>query len=448
VRSATSTNEGEVDDAQARLCVAVVAPGPFPAPRGSQVLIRQLAEALAQRGHEIHIIAYDMVDTRSPVSPAVRIHRAGRTLLWLRRFLPWAVWKGCMDLAVAKRLRRLLRDYPIQLIHAHNYDGPLIAWIARWPLSVPVVYHAHNLLADELPAYFRSPVPRRLLEKIGAWLDRTIPRRAEAVVALSPGQAAHLRAVGVDEARLLVCPPPSEPLAIQKPERSIRQKERWIVGYAGNLDGYQDLDVLAAAADSARREGAKVTLLLVTHEEKWKRRLPERLTALVRHGAARLVWAAGGRESCATLARADILVCPRGSWSGFPIKLINYALLGKPTILARSVARAVGWPAEVGVFPDGDVQALARVLRQACESEAVRERMAQAARDFAARLPAPAAAGALMERWFADTVRHRGRSCAKVSSAAELESEVLGVDTHWMSSYKPTDASREGETRA
>jgi len=86
------------------------------------------------------------------------------------------------------------------------------------------------------------------------------------------------------------------------------------------------------------------------------------------------------------LRQADVVVCPRGTWSGFPIKVLNYMAAGRPIVHARSSAH----PIEDGVsgltFADGDTRALsqrivcllrdselaARVGRQA--RAAVRER--------------------------------------------------------------------------
>ena len=39
--------------------VAVVAACPFPAPRGTPIRILRLSEALAARGHRVHVVAYD-----------------------------------------------------------------------------------------------------------------------------------------------------------------------------------------------------------------------------------------------------------------------------------------------------------------------------------------------------------------------------------------------------
>ncbi len=429
--------------------IAVVAPGPFLAPRGSQVLIRQLAEALARRGCEVHVVCYSARERRVLQTENVRVHQAGRSLLWARHVLPWIVWKGLMDLAVCARLRTLLRRHRFDLIHAHNYEGPLIAWLARYPRRIPVVYHAHNLLRDELPAYFRAAWIRRTMGAFGAWLDREIPSRANAVIVLSRAQLEELRSCGIEHLPVLLCPPPRDVARESGTERLVSFRRRYLVAYAGNLDAYQDLDVLAQAIECTANGPRTLTLLLVTHEADWNRRLPQALAALIRDGRARVVWAAGGQEVMATLRHADVLVCPRSSWSGFPVKLVNYTVLGKPTVLAASVAAALDWPEPAAVFREGDAQSLARILVNACADSTFRQRLVAAACLFAARLPSVEEAGAELEAWFRTVLGGRGKGVQIAELACNGRGgTVLGVDTHLTSSYKPADADREGETRA
>ncbi len=41
-------------------------------------------------------------------------------------------------------------------MHAHNYEAALIGLAAGRLAGVPVIYHSHNALAEELPTYFRG----------------------------------------------------------------------------------------------------------------------------------------------------------------------------------------------------------------------------------------------------------------------------------------------------
>ena len=57
----------------AALKIAIVAACPFPLPRGTPVRILRMAEALAEPGHEVHVVSYHLGS--GPVHPALQVHR-------------------------------------------------------------------------------------------------------------------------------------------------------------------------------------------------------------------------------------------------------------------------------------------------------------------------------------------------------------------------------------
>src|SRR5688572_1319526 len=110
--------------------IAVVAPCPFPSLRGSQVLIRELAEGLAEAGHTVHVVTYPTAEHLVAVS-RIAIHRVPKVPgLWTTRPLGWQ--KIVLDLWLLWRLYRTVREQHIQIIHAHNLEGPILGYIVRW----------------------------------------------------------------------------------------------------------------------------------------------------------------------------------------------------------------------------------------------------------------------------------------------------------------------------
>jgi len=61
------------------------------------------------------------------------------------------------------------------------------------------------------------------------------------------------------------------------------------------------------------------------------------------------------------LRRADVLVCPRMSWSGFPIKLLNYMAAGRPIVVSARVGQALGQGPWIAA-PTSDPAALAEAI--------------------------------------------------------------------------------------
>ena len=146
------------------MSVAMVAACPFPAPRGSQVLIAHLAEALIAHGDRVHLVCYSAGE--SP-NPALRIHPVLQKHSEKRSFRKtW--FKVVLDLRMIWQLLRVVRREDVDVIHSHNYEAPIVAYIVRWLTGVPVVYHAHNTMSDELPHHFPKGWMRPLIGWI-AW---------------------------------------------------------------------------------------------------------------------------------------------------------------------------------------------------------------------------------------------------------------------------------------
>lgn len=308
--------------------VAMALAAPFPTSQGSQVYVKGMARGLRAVGVDVHVVCYGDGEG-DPGVPVVRIpHPPG----YHRRRSGPDVVKPFLDVALAARLRTL----DVDLVHAHNYEA-LAAALAS---GKPVVYTNHNLLAKELPTYFRRG--RRVARALGALADRELPRRADAVVAIHAQAGAALRALGC--AHVEVVPPGLEPGEFEGVTPRRAGPGRWVV-YAGNLDAYQDLDVLRAAMALLPDH----RLLVVTSSPcTW----PGATVVQPRDWAEARDWIAG----------ADVAALPRTLGGGFPIKLLNYLALGVPVVVAAGSAQ--GLPGEV-VVPDREVPAFAAALRGA-----------------------------------------------------------------------------------
>jgi len=312
----------------------------FPSPQGSQVYVRGMARALARRGHDVSVVCYghgmgapdaDYRVIRTPALLGYDKLRAGPDLV-----------KPVLDLALVWRLLGLHAD----VVHAHNYEAPLAASLARVWTGTPMVYSAHNTMREELPTYFEGRATQYLLRRVGTLLDRTVPRLADHAIALGPSTVDVLLGLGCRE---VTCVPPGVEPDDLRPARPARLPPgAWVV-YAGNPDRYQDLDVLLAAMHRV----PEARLLLVSASS---------LDAL---GAAappgtRCVRTADFEQVRSLLAAADLAALPRSVCSGYPIKLLNYLGMGLPVVAAAGSARCL--PGVV-VVPDRDPAAMARALR-------------------------------------------------------------------------------------
>jgi len=323
-----------------RLRILQVAAFPFPSPQGSQVYVRGMARALAQRGHAVTVVCYghglgepdpEYRTVRTPPVPGYRRLRSGPDLV-----------KPLLDAALAARLLLLDAD----VVHAHNYEAPIAAALAGLFRRRPLVYSAHTTLEEELPTYFQRRGVRRGARRLGRLLDHSVPRLGDHAIAISARNADFLRGVGC---RRVSHVPPGVAAADLAPVTPHRLPPGpWVV-YAGNPDRYQDLDVLAAAM----RRLPGVGLLVVSNcaPGLWAARLPRCKVVVTTDFCEVKRW---------TVA-ADVAALPRSVCSGYPIKLLNYLGMGLPTVAAAGSARDM--PGVV-VVPDRDPDAMAAAIRR------------------------------------------------------------------------------------
>ncbi len=339
-----------------RLPVAMLAAMPYPSGQGTQALVGEMSRGLARRGHEVHLVCYGHAAFER--DEPFEIHRLRKIPGYVRlRSGPDAL-KPFLDAMLVRRAVGVIRKYRCRLVHAHNYEGALAGWAAGVICGVPLVYHAHNLMTDELPSYFGSKTARALAASVGRGLDLFVPRLAGRVIVLQRRLGEALAARGVRPELIHVVEPGIDTgfFAAEPATEGAGP----LVAYTGNLDAYQDLPVLFAAMRLVAREMPGARLLLATpNDPRTARRLAVRYGV---GGVTDVEVALDARATRAVLSRCRVAATPRSSWSGFPIKNLNAAAAGVPLVASRGAAYGIE-PGRTGlVVPDHDPAAFARAL--------------------------------------------------------------------------------------
>jgi glycosyltransferase involved in cell wall biosynthesis len=362
--------------------VLIIAACPLPWPRGTPIRIHRMAEALVERGHEIHMATYPLGD--DSVETNYQLHRVRsangemdaspgpslKKLLWLDPQL-WGV------------VRRLLADKTFDVVHAHHYEGLLTALCARsFNQRLPIVYDAHTLLATELPHY-QLRVPKRSVARLGALLDRALPPRADHIITVTERmQQWFLDNTPVAADRLSLIPngveyehfkAPNGPA----PKRNGSDGNAPRIVFAGNLAEYQGIGALLDAFARVRDKAADARLVLVTDSDlgQWEQRIEE----LAMKSAVEVV--SGGFEALPEhLDAADVLVNPRIDCDGIPQKLLNYMAAARPIVSFAGSAAILQHEQTALVVPDADVDAFACAVLRVLRTPALGSALATAAR--------------------------------------------------------------------
>ena len=357
--------------------IAMVGACPYPAPQGSQVLLQDTALALQARGHEVHLVVYAY--GVAPDDTGLSIHRAAPVPGARRIAAGPSPLKPLLDLALLKTLRRVIRQKQIDLVHAHNYEALIVALAAR---KRPIIYHAHNLMRDELP-YF---IPQS--GAFGGWLDRTFPRRADGVIAPHARLASALMRDGCDPKRIAVIPPPIDVHAFTSGEVS---EECPPVIYTGNLDPYQNLPLLMRAMERVQKRLPQARLIVASAQKPAFKRAESILTP-------------DFETLRRVLARDAVVACPRVSWSGYPIKLLNAMAAGKAVVACESAAPPIVHEHNGLLVPDNDEAAFADALVRLLQDHTLRRTLGQAARQTVIEQHASAAIAARIEEAYANAL--------------------------------------------
>lgn len=334
------------------LRVGVVAACPYPVPQGSQVYIEQTVRALQLAGHEATLVCYGNGLGNPP--PDIRVMRSPRVPFDDKTSAGPSLVKPLLDGLLARTIRSAQWDALV----AHNYEGLLAALLSG---VRPVVYAPHNALVDELPHYFGGA---GWAARAGSWLDRALPRRADAVLALHQRLADYLIDAGCKAERIVVAPPaaPVEAFSGEPPEEDLP-----FVLYTGNLDRYQNIALLEAAMVIVKQETPDALLFAVTHGD-----------AVMEN--AMTVRALGFATVAEQLVNDAILAVPRVSWSGYPIKLLNAFAAGRPAVACASASGPMTHEHDGLMVPDDDASAFAHALMRLLRDQDLRRRLGGNAR--------------------------------------------------------------------
>jgi phosphatidylinositol alpha-mannosyltransferase len=149
----------EVDSRPLR--VGIVCPYSYDVPGGVQFHVRDLAEALIARGHEVSVLVPADDDTEIPdfmtaAGRAIPVRYNG------------AVARMTFGPVTAARVRKWLAAGEFDVLHLHEPVTPSLGMLALWIADGPIVATFHTALIRSRPLQMAYPLVRQSLEKISA----------------------------------------------------------------------------------------------------------------------------------------------------------------------------------------------------------------------------------------------------------------------------------------
>lgn len=372
-----------------RYSVAMVAACPFPANYGTPGAIREMSETLASFGHDVHVVTYPFGEDLPVGGVSV-----WRTPYWRKArslYTGPSMEKLLLDLLLVVQLCRVIRRQRISIIHAHNYEGLLIGYVAKILTGRRLLYNAVSLMSDELPSYnFLKPAfLARGLARLLDWLAVELP---DHFIAITKELRQFFLSKNISEKRVALIPCGVKPEMFDNPspdELLARYgiSGRPLVMYTGVNSPFQRIDYLLGAFQSVLRKEPTALLMLVSplqHDRDLSshRRLADSLGI-----AAHIIWVEGQTlaELPDYLAMASVAVIPRPNIPGHPIKLLNYMAAGKAIVCFAGAAKGVHHMHDAYVVDDHDVDEMSRGILTLLEDRALASKLGAAARETVVR---------------------------------------------------------------
>ena len=362
-----------------RYKIAMVAACPFPYPRGTPIRIFRLAEALAHRGHEVHVVTYHLGDV---VNAPFKIHRI-REVKTYHRYSPGPSYQKLMvlDVLLLFKLRSVLRTYEIDLIHAHHYEGLLVSLLARRRGRYPVIFDCHTLLASELPFYSLG-LFKGAKSWIGQSLDSTLPGRATHVIAVTEEIKAKLvqaNSVSPEKIAVISNGTDLDRFDIADGTAPLAPGKKAIV-FTGNLAPYQGIEFLLKAFGEVLQVRDDVRLFIVSDSQLGRYATLAETLQVKDHIELRTAKFAAIPSF---LAAADVVVNPRTDCDGIPQKLLNYMAAGKAIVSFAGSAKNLRHEEDGLVVENGDIKAFAKAILRLVDDPVLARQLGSNARTYA-----------------------------------------------------------------
>ncbi len=338
--------------------IGIVCPYSWDVPGGVQFHVRDLAEVLLARGHDVSVLAPADDDTPLPAY----VVPAGRAVP-----VPYngSVARVNFGPISAARVRRWLREGEFDVLHIHEPATPSLSVLACWAASGPIVatFHTANLRSRAMLAAY--PVLEPALEKISARV--AVSEDARRTLVEHMGGDAVLIPNGVFVDRFADAHPQPDWCG-----------SAGTVGFIGRLDeDRKGLPTLLAAFGEVMAARPGVRLLVAGRGD--IEEVAEDLPPAVRD-AVTFLGQVSEQDKARLLRTVDVYVAPNLGGESFGIILVEALAAGAPVLASDLDAfRRVLDDGRVGVlFPTGDVPALAAALTGLLADDARRAALREA----------------------------------------------------------------------
>lgn len=354
--------------------VLLISPQPFFAHRGSPIRVRFEAQALAELGFEVDLLAFPF--GQDIEIPGVKILRVAN--LFGLNSIPVgpSLWKAVYDLLLFWKAWRIAARKRYVAVHCVEEAG-IIGLFLRRICGCQLVFDKHS----DVRSYIRG----RLLNVFVALyqrIDAQIVRRADAVVTGEPlipltrALARHSRVYPVcDVPSSLRKADPQRTRAIRR--RLERKADEVLVAYMGNFAPYQGIELMFQAIPLVVRKQPLARFVIIGGSTddiaKWRGWLAERNA----RDAVQFVHRVDTDEVPDYLAASDVLLSPRSTGQGAPLKHLDYLNANRAIVATDTAANRFYLDPSVALLTGETPREFADGISRLVADHALRARLAR-----------------------------------------------------------------------
>lgn len=350
---------------QRKLRVGIVCPYSFDAPGGVQFHVRDLAEALMERGHSVSVLA--PADEGTVIPPYIT--SAGKAIPIKYN---GSVARLTFGPRAAAKVRRWLVEGQFDVLHLHEPMTPSVSMLALWIAKGPIVGTFHTSLVRSKALQFVSPLVRPSLEKFSARIAVSEDARRTLIDHLGGDAVVVPNGVYVD---LFT--------QAQPQEQWVGTAERPTIAFLGRLDEpRKGLPVLTAAIPQVLKKYPGARFLIAGRGDDGRALAIETLGVDAKN--VEFLGGISDEDKASLLSSVDLYIAPQTGGESFGIVLVEAMSAGAAVVASNIGAfeRVLDYGKAGFMFEVGDPKELARAIDRALANPQEREQKTARATEF------------------------------------------------------------------
>lgn len=350
---------------QRKLRVGIVCPYSFDAPGGVQFHVRDLAEALMERGHSVSVLA--PADEGTVIPPYIT--SAGKAIPIKYN---GSVARLTFGPRAAAKVRRWLVEGQFDVLHLHEPMTPSVSMLALWIAKGPIVGTFHTSLVRSKALQFVSPLVRSSLEKFSARIAVSEDARRTLIDHLGGDAVVVPNGVYVD---LFT--------QAQPQEQWVGTAERPTIAFLGRLDEpRKGLPVLTAAIPQVLKKYPGARFLIAGRGDDGRALAIETLGVDAKN--VEFLGGISDEDKASLLSSVDLYIAPQTGGESFGIVLVEAMSAGAAVVASNIGAfeRVLDYGKAGFMFEVGDPKELARAIDRALANPQEREQKTARATEF------------------------------------------------------------------